>query len=240
METCFLCRSAYVRVFCEQKTALNKKYYEKLINTEQGLLYYRCQDCQTIFKDPSWFPSKAQEKELYDTHQNDSSDERYILHLRKLFDPLLVCLSESHQISRSKVAVLDYGCGPERALPQVIKATRPSMLEDMVCTSFDPLYFPGHLPRNHFSAVFCCEVAEHFHHPYENFYKMVSCLKSHGFLAVMTQSPPLDPVAFVKWYYHRDPSHVVFYSSQSFKSIAHLFGLRLMMERNGIVIFRRE
>jgi hypothetical protein len=61
-------------------------------------------------------------------------------------------------------------------------------------------------------------------------------LKPRGLLAVNTQRVP---DTFENWWYHRDPTHVVFYSLNTFLWIAAHLKLSLQRNVGPVFIFRK-
>ena len=62
-----------------------------------------------------------------------------------------------------------------------------------------------------------------------------------GLLAVMTLFHPEDTYLFKKWWYKRDPTHISFYTMETFQKIAGILNLKILKtdERN-ICIFRKN
>jgi hypothetical protein len=62
-------------------------------------------------------------------------------------------------------------------------------------------------------------------------------LKPKGVLGVVTRRVPDD---FEGWWYHRDPTHVVFYSERTFEWIAECLGFELIERRGDVVLARKR
>jgi hypothetical protein len=62
-------------------------------------------------------------------------------------------------------------------------------------------------------------------------------LKRGGILGVMTR---LVPESFESWWYHRDPTHVVFYSEATLCWIGSHFGFTILEQRGDVVVLRKE
>jgi len=85
---------------------------------------------------------------------------------------------------------------------------------------YDPFFHPDPAPlAQQYDFITCSEVAEHFHHPAEEFDRLGAMLKPGGWLAVMTSFQTED-ARFGTWQYRRDPTHVVFYRAETFARIA--------------------
>ena len=64
-------------------------------------------------------------------------------------------------------------------------------------------------------------------------------LNSKGVLGVMTGM--LDNWKnFPDWYYHRDPTHIAFYSKNTMQWIAKYFSLKIEFPRENVVFFRKN
>jgi hypothetical protein len=67
---------------------------------------------------------------------------------------------------------------------------------------------------------------------------MDSMLEDNGILAIMTSF--LSNIEdFENWYYRRDPTHVVFYSQETFKVIARQRKWKYWIEDRNIVFFKK-
>jgi len=128
-------------------------------------------------------------------------------------------------------SVLDYGCGPEPVLSELLKR------EGLNCDVFDPHFFPE-LPEGKFDLVVSTEVFEHFRDIEPELSRIRKSLSPDGFLAVMTAFH--DAVeSFGKWWYITDPTHICFFSMQTFEWIAEKFGFRIIYtNRKNFVILQ--
>lgn len=173
----------------------------------EGRDYRRCPACEATFLDPAQRLAQAEEHEHYRLHRNDVDDSGYRGFLSRLATPLLTKLAPG-------AAGLDYGCGPGPALAAMLTEAGHDM------TLYDPLFRDDRsvLDRT-YDFITCTEVAEHFHHPRDEFERLDGLLKPGGWLAVMT-SFQSDADDFARWHYRRDPTHVVFYREATFRVIA--------------------
>ncbi len=171
------------------------------------LNYWRCETCAARFLDPRQRPGREAERSHYLHHENHPGDQRYRRFLSKLA-PLLLERLDAAQSG------LDYGCGPGPALATLL---REAGHEVMV---YDPFFFPAAacLERT-YDFITCTEVAEHFHHPADEFDRLDRMLRCGGWLAVMTCFQN-DDARFADWHYRKDPTHVVFYRDSTLHKIA--------------------
>ncbi len=175
--------------------------------------YRRCGRCEARFMDSDSHLSSQDEYDHYLLHENNITDLRYRIFLEKLANPLLKKLKPAS-------SGLDYGCGPGPALAAMMcEAGHDVKL-------FDP-YFRNdeQVLSQTYDFITCSETAEHFYRPWEEFCRLDSLLKSGAWLAIMTCFQT-DDDAFARWYYRRDPTHVVFYREATFVWLAERFGWR--------------
>jgi SAM-dependent methyltransferase len=167
--------------------------------------------------------TQEQQRAHYAKHNNDISDPGYREHLLRLLTPLLPLLPDG-------ALGLDYGCGPTTSMEVLMKERQ------IQCHSFDPFFFPQTtlLRERAYDFITCSEVVEHFHEPHKELPRILALLKPGATLAIMTQFPPR---AFEEWWYHRDPTHVVFYSLSTFEWIARRWSLDTVVTATNMVIF---
>jgi hypothetical protein len=145
--------------------------------------------------------------------------------LRKLIDPVEKLISPDAK-------GLDYGSGP---YPMLVKV----MQEDGhdIC-AWDPYFEPrNELLMQKYDYITCCEVVEHFNKPSESWEQLIGLLKKDGILGVSTSLVP-DDIAFEKWHYIRDDTHVSLYSLKTIQWICNHWGLNLITQDGAIIILR--
>lgn len=188
--------------------------------------YWRCHCCEATFVDPSQLPTRAAELVEYELHRNEVHDPSYRKFLSRLASPLLAHLPAGQ-------SGLDYGSGPGPALAAMLSEAGHRM------AIYDPLFFDdAKVLDTHYDFITCTEVAEHFHHPFEEFARLDSLLKPGGCLAVMTLFQT-DDDAFANWHYRRDPTHVVFYRQSTFHNIAERHHWRCEIPRANVVLLHK-
>ncbi len=182
--------------------------------------YQLCDFCGLIFV-PSKFRIPAEsEKKRYREHENSLNNEGYVamfmekITLIKKYCPPL------------KTA-LDFGCGYEPVLKTLLEK------EGIETEIYDLHFFPNFPANKIFDLVISTETFEHFKTPLKDIQQTTNCVAPDGFLAVMTRFYPLKQGKpckdnFRKWYYQRDPTHIVFYSSKTFEWLAKHFGLSII------------
>lgn len=188
--------------------------------------YFQCAACALIFADPATHLAAAAEKAVYDLHRNDPADAGYRAFLARLSTPLLTRL-------RPGMEGLDYGCGPGPALSAMLAGAGMRM------TDYDPHYAPdpAALERD-YDFVTCTEVVEHFRQPAEDWARLTALLRPGGWLGVMTQLV-ISRERFRGWQYKNDPTHVAFYSPQTFAWIGARFGLTVERADTAVLLLRK-
>lgn len=197
---CLLCGYRHVSLF-SQIGALN---------------YFRCDQCQLVFLEPSSMPDQNTAKAHYDLHENDPDDPNYRAFLRRLANPLMEKIAEGSY-------GLDYGCGPGPGLAALLSEHGFAM------EVYDPIYADDEdVLEETYDFITCTEVVEHFHFPKADFERFDHLLKPGGWLAIMT-SWLTDEIDFDHWYYRCDPTHVCFFNQTTLQHWA--------AEKNWLVYF---
>ncbi len=129
--------------------------------------------------------------------------------------------------------VLDYGCGPEPVLAELMRRN------GFECYIYDPYFFPE-LPENPCDLVISTEVFEHFRDVRAELHKIRSLLAPAGYLAVMTAFHD-EIESFENWWYISDPTHICFFSVRTFEWIAEEFGFKIVYNNfKNFIILRME
>jgi len=184
--------------------------------------YFHCLLCDTIFLNPKYYIDTNEEKRRYLKHQNNYIDEGYLKFLSKIRDPML------KYVNNNDIGI-DYGCGHTPVLSKMFKDC------GIVVDNYD-YYFYKNIPLiNHYNFLVCSEVIEHFHDPMSEFLTMKSILKEKSILAFMTSMHKKD-LNFEDWWYKNDPTHVIFYSLNTFEYLANFFNKRIVYHFKDVVI----
>lgn len=188
--------------------------------------YWQCHVCELVFVEPDSLPSQAQEKAVYDCHENDPTDKGYRSFLNKLAAPMLARIP-------ARSSGIDFGCGPGPALAHMLEEAGHSM------TLYDPFFAPRpEVLEKHYDFVTCTEAIEHFHQPAKEWAQLLAMLKPGGYLGLMTKLV-LDAERFASWHYKLDPTHVSFFSRSTFEFLAQRDGLELEFVADDAMILRR-
>ena len=104
---------------------------------------------------------------------------------------------------------------------------------------YDPFYAPDTTPfQQQYDFITTSEVAEHLHQPRQELDRLWSCLKPHGVLGIMTKRVE-ERDAFSRWHYKNDPTHVCFFSTETFAWLADYWGAELTVCGRDVVVFRK-
>jgi Methyltransferase domain len=189
--------------------------------------YYRCGRCRLVYVPPRQYLSPAAEKAEYDLHNNDPDDPGYRRFLGRLFEPLQARLKAG---SRG----LDFGCGPGPALAAMLVEVGHEV------ALFDYFYAPDRsVLRRRYDFITATEVVEHLHRPGEELRALWDRLRPGGLLGLMTKLV-LDREAFSRWHYRNDPTHVCFFSRETFVWLAGELGAGLEVIGKDVVLLTRR
>lgn len=188
--------------------------------------YLRCPVCEATVMAQSCRLTEAQEKAIYELHENESGDPGYRRFLAKLLGPLVQRLQPG-------LSGLDFGCGPGPELAEMLREAGMEM------RLYDPFFHPSVDVLDHaYDFVTCTEVVEHLHRPSDVFRQLDGLLKPGAWLGIMTCFQT-DDARFANWHYRRDPTHVVFYREKTLSVIAEQLGWELTVPRKDVALFRK-
>lgn len=193
--------------------------------------YHQCVVCEFIFRDPLEILSKEEEYTIYEGHENALEDKGYVAYLNRFIQGAVLPF-----VGPSKEG-LDYGSGPSPVLAKILQRDHGYTMD-----LYDLFYAPEKVfLSKRYDLITSVEVVEHFTDPMREFRWMKEALKTGGVLAIQTQLHPKDWALFKNWYYMRDPSHVAFYTTDTFVKLGEMLGLRLIYtDEVRYVVFRKE
>lgn len=186
--------------------------------------FLHCDSCDLVFVPRRFFLNPDAEKARYLLHNNDTDDPDYRSFLGRLYYALKPFLKRGAK-------GLDYGAGPGPALLTMMRE------DGFDARMYDPYFCPdGDALEDSYDFITCTETAEHFRTPDADFERLNALLNRPGWLGVMTAM--LDDWAeFPNWYYHRDPTHVCFYSRKTMEWIANHHSWKVSFPRPNVAIF---
>ncbi|MDG1894949.1 MAG: class I SAM-dependent methyltransferase [Fuerstiella sp.] len=189
--------------------------------------YFRCSKCHLVFVPPHYFLSPDEERAHYDRHENSPEDPAYRRFLGRLFEPVGDRLTPHSQ-------GLDFGSGPGPTLSVMFEEAGHLM------ELYDPFYAPDLKPlEREYDFVTASEVVEHLHHPRRELDRLWECVKPNGLLGIMTKRV-IDRKAFSRWHYKNDPTHVSFFSIETFRWLADQWQATFSIFGADVVLFRKR
>lgn len=173
--------------------------------------YLRCKKCALVFVPKEQRLGSAEEKAIYDLHENNDNDPGYRRFLSRLAEPLLERIPANSE-------GLDFGCGPGPVLAKMLSQAghKLSLYDHFYCNEASVLERP-------YDFITATEVLEHLFQPGVELARLWTCLKPCGWLGVMTKLV-IDKQAFSRWHYKNDLTHVSFFSRCTFEWLAENLG----------------
>lgn len=198
---------------------------DSILIDSQKKEYFLCTLCDLRFLNPIQRLGPEEEKQRYLEHNNDIQDPRY----QNFANPLGDEIRKRCPLGASG---LDFGAGTGPVLASLLTK------ENYQITLYDPLFHSDRsVLEKTYDFVYAIEVVEHFFEPQIEFLSLKKLVKPKGVLAMMTLLYD-SGIDFREWYYRRDPTHVVFYSQQTFEWIGRNFGFGVpQFVGNRIVVF---
>jgi methyltransferase family protein len=196
-------------------------------HTDRRRSYLRCGVCALVFVPPRYYLLPHAERAEYDLHQNEVYDPGYRAFLSRLAEPLLERLAPGAR-------GLDFGCGPGPALASMLREG------GFEVSLYDIFYAPDPVALNaRYDFICATEVVEHLHKPGLELARLWSLLLPGGWLGIMTKLVR-DRQAFASWHYKRDPTHVCFFSEQTWRWWAREVGAKLCIIGADVILLGRD
>ena len=105
---------------------------------------------------------------------------------------------------------------------------------------YDPFYAPDiEALERQYDFITASEVVEHLHHPRRDLDRLWACLKPNGTLGIMTKRV-IDGEAFRAWHYKADPTHVCFFSIETFRWLANHWSATWAVAGKDVVLFTKR
>ncbi|KJY66994.1 2-polyprenyl-3-methyl-5-hydroxy-6-metoxy-1,4-benzoquinol methylase [Vibrio coralliilyticus] len=193
---------------------------------DQRREYLQCPQCELVFVNPEQRLDAKAEKAHYDLHENDPNDAGYRTFLSRVADPIL------ERIEPGSTGI-DFGCGPGPTLSLMLQEQGHNM------SLYDLYYHPNtEVLDCTYDFMTATEVIEHLYHPDQIWQQWLNLVKPGGWIGLMTKMV-IDVEAFAKWHYKNDPTHVVFFSRNTFKYLAERDQLKLEFIGNDVILLRK-
>jgi len=196
---------------------LCNKHVTNISDTRNNWEFLHCMDCGFIFKNPQDYVSSKEELKQYNNHNNTIDSPGYVEMFEKFMEETF--LEHIDEIKN----VLEFGSGPGPVFSELLK--RLGLHVDM----YDKYFSPERVYEGkEYDLITSTEVIEHIENPLEIFEFFSAHVKSGGYLALMTQFHTNDAEDFKKWWYKNDPTHICFFTPQSFEILAEICGFRVL------------
>ena len=187
-------------------------------------LFYKCTNCDGIFRPKHTFLSAEAEKKHYEKHNNDVFDERYQAFVSPIVNAVL------HDFY-PEAKGLDFGSGTGPVIAKMLTD------KDFQVQNYD-LFFANEpsLLNQKYDYVSCCEVMEHFHHPHQEFELLKRLLLPNGKLYCKTEVFK-NLQSFENWYYKDDFTHVFIYQLKTLEWIKSEFSFSNLIVNEKLIVF---
>lgn len=208
-ETCPLCH-ATATVFC----------------TKPKHLFYKCSQCDGIFRPKHTYFDRDTEKQHYEQHENDVNDLGYQNFVWPIVEAIIKDFTTTHK-------GLDFGSGTGPVISKLLTE------KDYSVVNYD-LFFENIPERllQQYDFISCCEVMEHFHHPLQEFELLHSLLLPHGKLYCKTEIYRYQ-TPFENWYYKNDLTHVFLYQEATLHWLQKKLQFKKVEIRDKIIVFEK-
>ena len=189
--------------------------------------YWQCARCGLIFVAREQHLSPAEEKAVYDRHENSPHDAGYRRFLSRLFTPLNERLAPGAH-------GLDFGCGPGPTLSVMFEEAGHAM------AVYDVYYAPDRrVLEARYDFITATEVVEHLAAPGRELERLAAQLRPGGWLGLMTKRAG-SREAFAHWHYILDPTHISFFSEATFDWLGERLGMRVAFPAADVVLMRKR
>lgn len=204
---------------CESNTST--PFYKKA----KGEEYFDCPICSLVYLSPKYFLSNEDEKEHYQTHNNNVEDIRYQNFVSPITNYILANFKSHHH-------GLDFGAGTGPVISHLLNQ------KEYQVNIYDPFFHQNpKVLEEKYDYIFSCEVVEHFHAPAKEFQILKGMLNPNAQILIKTELFYAN-VDFPKWYYHQDKTHVCFYRPETFTWIKNHFSFEQVIINNNLVVLK--
>jgi len=192
----------------------------------QGRQYFTCPICFGVFLNPIQLPDFQAEKQRYERHKNNVTNQGY----QQFVQPIVDAVKQNFS---TKSTGLDFGSGNYSASSYLLQKNNYQV------QLYDP-YFQNNpeLLTKTYDFLTCCEVVEHFHQPEKEFQLLHKLLTPGGVLFIMTDIFHAS-TNFQNWYYKNDFTHVFFYQESTFHWIKSKFHFNEILIKNRLICLKK-
>ncbi len=184
---------------------------------DNNKIYESCPVCQAIILRKDFIINDTEERAQYENHNNSFESKGYVEMFEKFLDYFW------QDLNKNAKNALDFGSGPGPVLAQIMK-NRALHVE-----IYDKFYQPKQIYLDKkYDLITSTEVFEHLQNPLETLIFFKKHLKKDGLIAIMTLFHDNNEENFWKWWYRRDPTHILFYTPKTFEVMADMCGLKII------------
>lgn len=195
--------------------------------TKKDTYFYDCDCCKAIVKNKKYYLTPEQEKTHYECHNNDVHDIGY----QNFTMPITRYVLDTFLPTDKG---LDFGSGTGPVISSMLKKENYNIVQ------YDPFFSPDqNVFKTTYDYIVSCEVFEHFNNPKLEIDRLISLLKPHGMLLIMTLLYT-DTVDFKTWYYKNDPTHIFIYRPATIKYIAKEKNLDILELTDRFIVLRKK
>ncbi|MBB3060764.1 class I SAM-dependent methyltransferase [Microbulbifer rhizosphaerae] len=194
---------------------------------DQFRSYRQCANCALVFVCPEYHLNPAEERAFYDLHENSLQDSGYRRFLDRCAQPLLAELPPASE-------GLDFGCGPAPLLAQILREGGHRVHSYDIFYAPDPQVF-----AREYDFIAATEVVEHLVDPRGELERLWARLRPGGLLSLMTKLV-ISRERFASWHYIRDPTHICFFSWETFRWLAQLLDAELEFVDQDVIFLRKN
>ncbi|WP_119968060.1 MULTISPECIES: methyltransferase domain-containing protein [Shewanella] len=188
--------------------------------------FYTCSDCHLVFANPQSYLMPAALKQRYG-RANKASKQKQLV---QFIQPLLTQISAQQH---GPLTGLNFGRVLDSNSLDKIEHAGHSLYQ------YDPfIKIDQHIFNRQYDFICCYRVLEHFQQPAKEWALLSSLLKEGGWLAIST-SLLTDLSLFSKWHFKNNPSHVSFYSQQTFDYLAQNSEFKLLFAAKELVLMQK-
>lgn len=189
--------------------------------------YWQCGGCALVFVSGEQQLAPADEKAVYDCHENSPQDMGYRDFLSRLFTPLRERLPPGAQ-------GLDFGCGPGPTLSVMFEEVGHPM------AIYDIYYAPDRRVLDGcYDFITATEVVEHLAAPGRELERLAALLRPGGWLGLMTKRVR-SREAFASWHYILDPTHISFFSEATFEWLGRHLKMDVVFPAGDVVLLHKR
>jgi SAM-dependent methyltransferase len=197
---------------------------ETLFDDPEKRLFLICPACTLVFVPEEYHISAEAERQRYALHDNVIINSGYVRFLTEVITAVSPYLNENSM-------VLDYGCGENAVLMQVLRN------EGVACDAYDPLYSYPYPVEKQYDVIILCEVIEHCRNLQELFQSLRMLLRPEGIVCIRTQCYR-ETAGISRWWYAQDVTHINFFLLHALETVARKLDRKVVgTEKGDIFLF---